>query len=66
VTGDELEVVEAMRREGGGFVASLAEAFAHADPINFARLRLAFPDYWSEYERAAAVRRQVSRGELSP
>ena len=45
MTALDLEVIEAMRREGGSFVASLAEAFAHADPGNFARLRLAFSDY---------------------
>jgi len=65
VTALDLEVIEAMRREGGSFVASLAEAFAHADPGNFARLRLAFSDYWTAYERAALVRRQGAREALA-
>lgn len=47
----ERKVVEQMKRRGGGFVVALAECFIHADSINYARLRNAFPDYWKQYEK---------------
>lgn len=42
-------VSEAMMTYGGSFVRLLGEALRVADPINSARLREAFPDYWAEY-----------------
>lgn len=46
----ELKVVEAMEVYGGSFVMALAECYRHADPINFAKLQNAFPEYWERYE----------------
>lgn len=46
----EFKVVEQMEKKGGGFVQALAVCFHMADYINFNKLRLAFNDYWKEYE----------------
>ena len=46
-------VVATMLRFGGSFVKALANAFQAADPVNFERLRAAFPDIWSRYETMA-------------
>lgn len=51
MTDEELKIVEAMTKYGGSFVRALAEAFYHADPINFINLQTAFMEYWVEYEK---------------
>ena len=48
-------VSESMIKRGGGFVRSLGEALQHADPINAAKIKQAFPKYWDEY-KVIAVR----------
>ncbi len=45
----EFAVVELMREMGGSFVKALAECFHRADPVNFVKLQIAFPEYWKEY-----------------
>lgn len=52
-----LEMVEAMRVEGGGFAKALAECFVHADPENRRRLLRTFPEYVAQYLRRAGDRR---------
>lgn len=52
VTGEPMtddEVVQTMRIYGGGFVQALAVCWQRADPVNRARLRLAFADVWQQY-----------------
>ena len=51
---DDYAVIDAMAQLGGSFVAALAVAFRRADPINFERLKCAFPEYWEEYRKLAA------------
>jgi len=46
----EYQTVEAMEKFGGSFVKALARAFHRADPINFIKLKNAFPEYWEEYK----------------
>ena len=58
----DFEVVEEMKRSGGGFAKALAEAFHRADVYNFGRLRRAFPDFWSDYADAARRRRHKGTG----
>lgn len=48
-------VSESMIKRGGSFVRSLGEALQHADPINAAKIKQAFPEYWDEY-KVLAVR----------
>jgi hypothetical protein len=43
------DVVSAMKRYGGGFVASLADTFSRADSANQTIIKLAFPMYWEAY-----------------
>lgn len=45
----QYNVVDQMERFGGSFVQALAAAMRCADPINFLKLVLAFPNYWMEY-----------------
>jgi hypothetical protein len=42
--------IEAMSTFGGSFVKALAEAARRADSSNLARIKIAFPEYWSKYE----------------
>ena len=53
---NEIVVVEAMEKYGGGFVKALAECFRRADHINLAILKTAFKHYWDEYEEIAGAR----------
>lgn len=52
-TLEQMKVVDAMQEYGGGFVKALASCYRRADPINFAKLQNAFPEYWEEYEKMA-------------
>jgi hypothetical protein len=52
-------VLELMAREGGSFVAALAEAWQHADPLNSARLMIAFSEYYARYEAMLACDRAL-------
>jgi hypothetical protein len=54
-TVEDARVLEAMDRYGGSFVRALAQAAWLADPINLAKLKATFPEYWAEYTRFAAV-----------
>lgn len=48
-----MRVVEMMEKYGGSFVKALAEACYHADPINLAKIKTTFSEYWEEYEKMA-------------
>lgn len=50
MTDKEFEVVETMAKYGGSFVKTLADCFRRADQINFNKLKVAFPEYWEQYE----------------
>lgn len=52
----EIEVVDCMELHGGSFVKALSLAFRHADSINFAKLKYAFPEYWIEYADMTTLR----------
>ena len=55
MTHDEkLDMVDAMKRFGGGFVKALAECFVRADDDNLLRLERAFPEYVKKYREMAA------------
>ena len=56
ITDADRAVIERMDRYGGSFVKMLAQLFLLADPINFARLKLCFRDYWRDYESWVEVR----------
>lgn len=42
---------DAMEKYGGSFVVSLAELARHADPINLAKIKKTWPEYWEQYEK---------------
>lgn len=50
---EAMKVANAMTKYGGHFVRNLGEALMIADPINRARIREAFPEYWRNYLRMA-------------
>jgi hypothetical protein len=50
---DAEKIIVAMERYGGSFAKSLAVCFRKADPINFEKLRLTFPELWEEYRQLA-------------
>jgi len=55
---DKLSVANAMITHGGSFVAALGEALIKADSENTVRIRMAFPEYWKQYEEIARLRRE--------
>lgn len=50
---EDLQVIEAMERQGGSFVEALANAFRKADQTNFNKLKDAFANYWKVYTEVA-------------
>ncbi len=50
LTEEDYNIVDAMEKYGGSFVKSLAMCFRTADPINFRKLKDAFPNYWNQYK----------------
>ena len=52
---DDLKTIQAMRRYGGGFVKALGEAALFADSDNLARIKKAWPEYWSKYTRMSQI-----------
>lgn len=55
---EDFDITEAMLRMGGSFVQALAVAFRAADRANHARLKHAFPEYWTKYRDLARLRKQ--------
>ena len=49
MTRDDSMTIEAMLHCGGGFVRALARAAQLADADNLARIKAAWPEYWSQY-----------------
>lgn len=49
----DFRVLNAMRIYGGSFVKALATAALCADEQNRARIKAAFPEYWSKYTEMA-------------
>ena len=49
MTHEEYIMVGAMTQYGGSFAVALAECIRKADPINRAKLKLAFPELWEKY-----------------
>jgi hypothetical protein len=52
---EAIHVARAMIKSGGSFVYYLGQALEHADHINTARIKDAFPEYWQEYKAMAGV-----------
>ena len=49
------QVLSAMRKYGGGFIASLGSAGFNADGHNLSRLKAAWPDEWHKYTALAKM-----------
>ena len=46
----DFEIVDTMKRFGGSFVKSLADACFKADAENLERIKKAFPEIWERYQ----------------
>ncbi len=53
----------AMEKFGGSFVKALANLARRADPSNLHRIKMAWPEYWSEYEETGKKLEQESTSE---
>lgn len=53
MTDQDLKVIEAMETYGGSFVTALAQAARQADQYNLAKIKEAWPEYWSTYMKMA-------------
>jgi len=60
----DMDVIQAMKKFGGGFVAALGEAAQRADLDNLRRIKLAFPDYWERYTELARI--ELARIAVAP
>lgn len=60
----DYEIVCAMERFGGSFVRNLAALCHSADPINMAKIKAAWPEYFEEYaEIAQLAKARDARGQ---
>lgn len=48
-----LDIAQAMRKYGGGFVNALAMLIVRADDKNLERIKKSFSDYWEQYKEIA-------------
>lgn len=58
---NDRDVARTMQEYGGSFVRALGTAALAADPTNLKKLRDAFPDYWSNYNRMAQQLSEVEK-----
>lgn len=56
------DVVRTMERFGGSFVRKLGELCHLADPVNLAKIKATWPDYWQEYADMAKQVKAQERG----
>jgi hypothetical protein len=49
MSDNDLDVIEAMEKYGGSFVAALAQAARRADADNLAKIKSTWPEYWQQY-----------------
>lgn len=54
----DYEITEAMIVYGGSFVSQLGTLFRYADVYNAAKLKAAFPEYWTKYQELAELKRK--------
>lgn len=54
----EEDIVDAMKKYGGGFIKSLADTYCKADSNNKIRIKNAFVDYWEQYKQIATDERE--------
>lgn len=55
----------AMKKYGGSFVVSLAKLAGQADRVNLGRIKVAFHEYWKEYEQVG-IKLEVERDGVPP
>ena len=59
------QIVHTMVLFGGSFVRALANAYRCGDPVNQARIKATWPEYWREYADLATLHAQ-RRAEAEP
>ena len=61
MTDEEIGVVEAMQKYGGGFVKALGSACWLADEGNLALIKQTWPDYWQRYTKLSQKKREAGK-----
>lgn len=59
MSDQDLKIVRAMEKYGGGFALAIATAALRADSDNYARLKAAFPDLWARYAGFVATDEKI-------
>jgi len=57
----DFDVAFTMIEYGGSFVRKLGAAALVADPENLAKIKAAWPDYWSQYDRMTKQLSEVEK-----
>jgi hypothetical protein len=57
----DFDVASTMIEYGGSFVRKLGAAALVADPENLAKIKSAWPEYWSQYDRMAKQLSEVEK-----
>jgi hypothetical protein len=57
----DFDVASTMIEYGGSFVRKLGAAALVADPENLAKIKAAWPEYWSQYDRMAKQLSEVEK-----
>jgi uncharacterized protein YozE (UPF0346 family) len=52
-TENDFKTIEAMIKFGGSFAKNLGQAARFADLSNLDKIKVAFPEIWSQYEKMA-------------
>ena len=52
---EDIKIVEAMLKYGGGFANALAKAAMRADKDNLRRIKGCWPELWEQYKMMAAM-----------
>ncbi len=53
------DIVDAMITYGGGFASRLGKLYLYyADAVNQAKLKAAFPEFWTQYAEIVEMRRK--------
>lgn len=52
-TENDFKTIEAMIKFGGSFAKNLGQAARFADLSNLHKIKVAFPEIWSQYEKMA-------------
>ncbi|MCG3770780.1 MAG: hypothetical protein JW384_01958 [Nitrosomonadaceae bacterium] len=59
MSSEDVSIIEAMLKYGGGFANALAKAAIRSDEDNLRRIKGCWPELWEEYRMMVAARSKV-------